>query len=40
MSIQHGNPVKWLNASLDGLLQRPVEVARHEPIPAGAPGIL
>jgi quinol monooxygenase YgiN len=37
-----GEPVKRLNASLDGLLQRPVEVARHEPIPAGTPvqGIL
>jgi len=30
-----GEPVKRLNASLDGLLQRPVEVARHEPILAG-----
>jgi quinol monooxygenase YgiN len=30
-----GEPVKRLNASLEGLLQRPVEVERHEPIPAG-----
>jgi quinol monooxygenase YgiN len=32
-----GLPVKRLNKSLDGLLQRPVEVVRHEPIPAGEP---
>lgn len=30
-----GEPVKRLNAALDGLLQRPVDVMRHEPIPAG-----
>jgi len=33
-----GEPVKRLNAALDGLLERPVEVVRHEPIPAGTPG--
>ena len=32
-----GELVKRLNASLEGLLQRPVEVARHEPILAGSP---
>ena len=32
-----GEPVKRLNASLDGLLQGPVEVTRHEPILAGTP---
>jgi quinol monooxygenase YgiN len=30
-----GEPVKRLNAALDGLLERPVDVKRHEPIPAG-----
>ncbi|MCA4135250.1 putative quinol monooxygenase [Arthrobacter sp. M4] len=30
-----GEAVKKLNTALDGLLQRPVEVVRHEPIPAG-----
>ncbi|MCU1516693.1 MAG: antibiotic biosynthesis monooxygenase [Pseudarthrobacter sp.] len=30
-----GDPVKRLNASLDGLLQTPVEVTRLTPIPAG-----
>ena len=30
-----GDPVKRLNASLEGLLQRPVEVTRLSPIPAG-----
>ena len=30
-----GEAVKRLNASLDGLLQRPVEVTRLSPIPAG-----
>lgn len=33
-----GEPVKRLNASLAGLLECPVEVMRHEPIPAGTPG--
>jgi quinol monooxygenase YgiN len=32
-----GGPVQRLNASLKGLLQRPVDVMRHEPIPAGTP---
>jgi quinol monooxygenase YgiN len=30
-----GGPVKRLNASLEGLLEKPVEVQRHVPIPAG-----
>ncbi|MET4590770.1 putative quinol monooxygenase [Arthrobacter sp. 754] len=30
-----GEPVKRLNASLEGLLQGPVEVTRLSPIPAG-----
>ena len=30
-----GEPVKRLNASLVGLLEKPVEVQRHVPIPAG-----
>jgi quinol monooxygenase YgiN len=30
-----GDPVKRLNASLDGLLEKPVEVTRLVPIPAG-----
>ncbi len=30
-----GDPVKRLNASLDGLLEKPVEVKRHMLIPAG-----
>lgn len=30
-----GDAVKRLNASLDGLLQEPVEVTRMAPIPAG-----
>jgi quinol monooxygenase YgiN len=30
-----GDPVKRLNASLSGLLEKPVEVQRHMPIPAG-----
>jgi quinol monooxygenase YgiN len=30
-----GDPVKRLNASLEGLLERPVEVTRLVPIPAG-----
>jgi quinol monooxygenase YgiN len=30
-----GDAVKKLNASLDGLLKRPVEVTRLAPIPAG-----
>jgi quinol monooxygenase YgiN len=30
-----GDPVKRLNASLDGLLEKPVEVTRHVPITAG-----
>ncbi|SDP51726.1 Quinol monooxygenase YgiN [Arthrobacter sp. ok909] len=33
-----GGPVQRLNASLQGLLQGPVDVMRHEPIPAGTPG--
>ncbi len=33
----HGEPVKRLNAALAGLLERPVDVMRHEPIPAGTP---
>ncbi|MEZ2391649.1 putative quinol monooxygenase [bacterium RCC_150] len=32
-----GEPVKKLNASLEGLLEGPVEVMRHEPIAAGQP---
>ncbi|UKA58231.1 putative quinol monooxygenase [Arthrobacter sp. FW306-2-2C-D06B] len=32
-----GEPVKRLNAALDGLLDCPVDVMRHEPIPAGTP---
>lgn len=32
-----GEPVKRLNASLDGLLEGPVEVTRLSPIPAGTP---
>jgi quinol monooxygenase YgiN len=32
-----GEPVKRLNAALHGLLERPVDVMRHEPIPAGNP---
>lgn len=30
-----GEPVKRLNASLDGLLEKPVEVTRLVPVPAG-----
>ncbi|WP_457973355.1 putative quinol monooxygenase [Arthrobacter sp. D1-17] len=30
-----GEPVKRLNASLEGLLEKPVEVTRMVPIPAG-----
>ncbi len=30
-----GEPVKRLNASLEGLLEKPVVVTRLEPIPAG-----
>jgi quinol monooxygenase YgiN len=30
-----GDPVKRLNASLVGLLDKPIEVQRHVPIPAG-----
>jgi quinol monooxygenase YgiN len=32
-----GEPVKRLNASLDGLLETPVVVTRMAPIPAGTP---
>ncbi len=32
-----GDAVKRLNASLDGLLEKPVEVIRLEPIAAGTP---
>ena len=33
-----GEAIKRLNASLEGLLQKPVEVTRLKAIPAGTPG--